>query len=145
MNVMPSHAGALDPVISNATSSASYSVAAWQPTLYGTYTVNGRSLCLYEKFGAAEWMYGRHIACCDIRPYWILYPYPYYPYKRELQDAKMADVSAEDEYREGGWDVPEDLDPDTELLTLAEYEKIFGEAFDPEAFSKDVSSSCASP
>ena len=84
MNTMPSHAGDLDPVISNASSSASYSVAAWQPTLYGSYTVNGRSMCLYEKFGPYESMFGRQIACCDIRPYWVLYPYPYYPYDRQL-------------------------------------------------------------
>jgi len=41
--------------------------------------------------------------------------------------------------------VPDDLDPNTDLLTLAEYEKVFGEPFDAKAYARDFSSECAQP
>ena len=72
MNTWPSRAGDLWP-ITNFLGNSTYSVWAWQPTLYGWLTVANRSMCIYERYYYNnEDYWGNEIACCNIRRFKVL-------------------------------------------------------------------------
>ena len=76
MNTWPSQVGDLDPVVHDTLGNAYYYETAWQPTLYGWQTINRRSMTIYEEFADHENWYGRPVACCNIRAFWIIkYPW----------------------------------------------------------------------
>ena len=112
MNSWPSRAGDLRPIRDNSSGYASWYGFAWQPTLYGRLSVVGRSMCIYEKYGRAESQYGRQIACCDIRRFWVVRNY------NDVADFERAQAD-EDEI---------------EVITEEEFEKMFGYKFDPKEF-----------
>lgn len=115
MNSWPSRAGDLNPITDFSGNSSWYGFA-WQPTLYGRLSVRGRSMCIYEDYGRTEREYGRQIACCDIRRFWVVRHYD------DVADFERAEADEDD----------------VEVITVEEYEKMFGEKFDPEQFAMDA-------
>mmetsp|Transcript_27454 Transcript_27454/g.32199 ORF Transcript_27454/g.32199 Transcript_27454/m.32199 type:complete len:219 (+) Transcript_27454:87-743(+) len=65
LNSWPSMAGDLGS-IADFSGYSSWTGYAWQPTLYGSWSVQSRSMCVYESHGPTPASYGRQIACCDI-------------------------------------------------------------------------------
>lgn len=48
MNMWPSHAGDLDPLVADATGYSAWSDYSWMPSLYGSNAIPNRSMCVYE-------------------------------------------------------------------------------------------------
>lgn len=70
-------------------------------------------MCVYERHGPNEIPdYGQKIACCNIRSFWVI---------RSFDD--MAE-----------WQRTKADEPDVEIMTVEQYEKTFGEKFDPKEF-----------
>ena len=70
-------------------------------------------MCIYEKYGRSEPMdYGRQIACCNIRRFWVVRNYD------DVADYERAQADQEE----------------IEVITDKEFEKMFGYKFDPKEF-----------
>ena len=113
MNTWPSQVGDIDPVIHNTSGNAWYYKTAWQPTLYGGYTVNRRSMTIYSDFGSHENHYGCQIACCNIQSYWIMRHYANY---KDLEPAREQGV----------------IDDETEIISEEEFKQMFEREFEGE-------------
>ena len=112
MNNRYSQVGDLDPIIDDANGNASYRELAWGPTFNGGYpSIRGRSIAIYESWdGTYEKLFEEPIACCNIQTFYLLLP----------ETKSSGDEAARKLAIEEG----------TEVITVEEYEQMFGEKFD---------------
>ena len=129
----PSHVGDLKPIYDDFLGNASsYSTSASRPTFYGTQSVLGKAMIVYEGkddegLGCTDESYwngtvGREIACCNIRRVYILSPVELEYAEAEKTDLGRGlseefggevDIMSEDQFRElfdGMWDDLDEID-----------------------------------
>ena len=116
-------------ITDDAAGNATYSTAAQRPTFYGTNSIRGKSMVIYEDpddmgmggnlQSLIDGNVGRRIACCNISRIRVV---PYYAGPGDVVPRSGARMLAEDD---------ED-DDDVEEITPEQFYEIFGEVFEGE-------------